>query len=31
MQIPSYPKVFALGHKAIGGIFNNEVVVQEKL
>lgn len=31
MQIPSYPKVYALGHKAIGGIFNNEVVVQEKL
>ncbi len=31
MQIPSYPKVFSLGHKAIGGIFNNEVVVQEKL
>ena len=31
MTIHSYPSVFALGHKAIEGIFNGPVVIEEKV
>jgi len=30
-HISSYPSVFALGHKAIEGIFEGEVIVEEKV
>lgn len=30
-EISSYPKIYALGHWAIGGIFNTEVSVTEKI
>lgn len=30
-KLPSYGKVYALGHRAIGDIFKGEVVVQEKV
>lgn len=30
-HIPSYPKVYALGHRAIPGIFNSTVLVEEKV
>ena len=30
-HIPSYPKVYALGHKAIVGILDDPVLVEEKL
>jgi len=31
MTIGSYPTVFAIGHKAIDGIFNDPVLVEEKI
>jgi len=31
MQIGSYPKVYTLGHKAIESLFDNKVVVEEKV
>ncbi len=31
MTIPSYPQIYALGHAAIMGIFDDRVVVQEKV
>ena len=30
-QIPSYAKVYAIGHKEIEGIFDDDVVIQEKI
>jgi len=30
-RINSYPKVYAIGHKAIAGIFDDEVIVEEKI
>ena len=29
--LPSYPKIYSLGHPAIGNIFDGKVVVQEKV
>ena len=31
MTIYSYPSVYAIGHKSIQGIFNNPVIVEEKI
>lgn len=31
MTIHSYPSVYAIGHRAINGIFNDPVVVEEKI
>jgi hypothetical protein len=31
LTLNSYPKVYALGHKAIQGIFDDEVLIQEKI
>ena len=31
MHIYSYPSVYAIGHKAIQGIFNDAVIVEEKI
>lgn len=31
MNINSYPTVYALGHKAIEGIFDSPVIVEEKI
>lgn len=30
-QIPSYAKVYAIGHKELEGIFDDDVVIQEKI
>jgi len=29
-MIHGYPNVYSLGHKAIEGIFNDEVLIEEK-
>jgi hypothetical protein len=30
-HVSSYPSVYALGHKAISGLFDNQVIVEEKV
>ena len=31
MELSSYPKVYAIGHRAIGDIFKDTVLVEEKI
>lgn len=31
MHLPSYPKIYALGHKAIEELLHDDVCVQEKV